>query len=75
MANPQVSEGLPHQLVRTGLLMLFYRAALPLPKKTPDFTAGIIRRHRKGSGPCGGSSMPGGRRCWCVHLKKGETSK
>jgi hypothetical protein len=32
---------------RPPLFMLFYRAALPLSSKTLNFTAGIIRRHRK----------------------------
>jgi hypothetical protein len=30
--------------------MLFYRAALPLSRKTLDFATGIIRRHRKAIG-------------------------
>jgi len=30
--------------------MLFYRAALPLSRRTLDFAAGIIRRHRKSIG-------------------------
>ena len=30
--------------------MQFYRAALPVSRKTLDFAAGIIRRHRKAIG-------------------------
>ena len=30
--------------------MLFYRAALPLSRKTLTFVSGIIRRHRKSAG-------------------------
>ena len=30
--------------------MLFYRAALPLSSRTLNFTAGVIRRHRKSIG-------------------------
>jgi hypothetical protein len=30
--------------------MLFYRAALPLSRKTLNYAAGIIRRHRKSIG-------------------------
>jgi hypothetical protein len=33
-----------------GLLMLFYRAALPLSRKALNYVAGIIRRHRKAIG-------------------------
>jgi hypothetical protein len=29
-----------------GLQLLFYRAALPLSRKTLSYVAGIIRRHR-----------------------------
>jgi hypothetical protein len=32
----------PHQ----GLLLLFYRAALPLSRQSLNYTAGLIRRHR-----------------------------
>jgi hypothetical protein len=30
--------------------MLFYRAALPLSRKTLNYVAGIVRRHRKAIG-------------------------
>lgn len=54
--------------------MLFYRAALPLPEKTLDFTAGIIRRHRKAIGSVR-RRLDAGRQALpvLVHLKKGET--
>ena len=32
--------------------MLFYPAALPLSRQTLDYTAGIIRRHRRAIGSC-----------------------
>jgi hypothetical protein len=54
--------------------MQFYRAALPLSSKTLNFTAGIIRRHRKAIGSpwraldCGRQAL-----LVLVHLKKGET--
>jgi len=35
--------------------MLFYRAALPLSRKTLDFVAGIIPVTGPASGRCGGS--------------------
>jgi hypothetical protein len=45
--------------------MLFYRAVLPLPEKTLNFTAGIIRRHRKAIGSVWRKLDAGGRRCSC----------
>jgi len=44
--------------------MLFYRAALPLSRKTVDFAAGIIRRHRKPAGSRWRKVNPGSRRSW-----------
>jgi len=32
--------------------MLFYRAALPLSRKTVTYVAGMIRRHRAAIGSC-----------------------
>jgi hypothetical protein len=54
--------------------MLFYRAALPLSKKTLNLTAGIIRRHRKAIGSVW-RKLDAGRQALLVlvHLKKGET--
>lgn len=54
--------------------MQFYRAALPLSSRTLNFTAGIIRRHRKAFGPpwraldCGQQAL-----LVLARLKKGET--
>ena len=53
--------------------MLFYRAALPLSRKTLTFTAGLIRRHRASIGSpwrklnCGQQAL-----LVLVHLRKGE---
>ncbi|SRR6266536_1791418 len=33
-------------IVRPGVQLLFYPAALPLPRQALTYTAGIIRRHR-----------------------------
>ncbi len=54
--------------------MLFYRAALPLSKKTLNFAAGIIRRHRKAIGSVW-RKLDAGRQALLVlvHPKKGET--
>jgi DDE superfamily endonuclease/Helix-turn-helix of DDE superfamily endonuclease len=57
-----------------GLLLLFYRAALPLSRPTLNYTAGLVRRHRKRIGSRG-------RRLGCaqqallllVYLRKGDT--
>ena len=54
--------------------MLFYRAALPLSRKTLTFVSGIIRRHRISIGSpwralnCGQQAL-----LVLVHLRKGET--
>jgi hypothetical protein len=54
--------------------MLFYRAALPLSSRTLNFTAGVIRRHRKSIGsrwrkldPCQQAMLV------LVYLRKGDT--
>jgi hypothetical protein len=39
--------------------MLFYRAALPLSRKTLTFVAGLIRRHRIGIGSLWRKLNPG----------------
>ena len=39
--------------------MLFYRAALPLSRKTLSYLAGIIRRHRESIGSCWRKLNPG----------------
>jgi Helix-turn-helix of DDE superfamily endonuclease len=52
----------------------FYRAALPLSSRTLNFTAGLIRRHRK---PIGSRwrKLPPGKQALLVlvYLRKGET--
>jgi hypothetical protein len=54
--------------------MLFYRAALPLSSRTLNFTAGIIRRHRKSIGSLWRRLNPGRQAMLVlVYLRKGET--
>jgi hypothetical protein len=54
--------------------MLFYRAALPLSRKTLTFTAGIIRRHRRAAGSAWRKLDPGQQALLVlVYLRKGET--
>ncbi len=54
--------------------MLFYRAALPLSRKTLDFAAGIIRRHQKSTGSRWRKLNPGQQGLLVlVYLRKGET--
>jgi DDE superfamily endonuclease/Helix-turn-helix of DDE superfamily endonuclease len=54
--------------------MLFYRAALPLSRKTLTFVAGIIRRHRLLIGSCWRKLNPGQQALLVlVYLRKGET--
>jgi len=54
--------------------MLFYRAALPLSSRTLNFTAGIIRRHRKSIGSRWRALNPGQQAMLVlVYLRKGET--
>src|SRR5579859_4964162 len=53
--------------------MLFYRAAMPLSRKTLTFTAGIIRRHRVSIGSLWRELNPGQQALLVlVHLRKGE---
>jgi hypothetical protein len=54
--------------------MLFYRAALPLSRKTLTFVAGIIRRHRISIGSCW-RKLNAGQQALLVlaYLRKGET--
>jgi hypothetical protein len=42
-----------------GAPMLFFPAALPLSCQTLDYTAGIIRRHRRQIGSCWRRLNPG----------------
>ena len=54
--------------------MLFYRAALPLSSKTLNYTAGIIRRHRKSIGSLWRKLNPGQQALLVLaYLRKGET--
>jgi hypothetical protein len=57
-----------------GLQLLFYRAALPLSRKTLTFATGIIRRHRKAIGSRWRKLNPGQQALLVLaHLRKGET--
>jgi hypothetical protein len=54
--------------------MLFYRAALPLSRKTLTFVSGIIRRHRAVIGSSWRKLNPGQQALLVLaHLRKGET--
>src|ERR1051326_2580234 len=54
--------------------MPFYRAALPLSRKTLTFVAGIIRRHRISIGSCWRKLNPGQQALLVLaYLRKGET--
>ena len=54
--------------------MLFYRAALPLSRKTLTFASGIIRRHRKATGSRWRKLDPGRQALLVLaYLRKGET--
>lgn len=54
--------------------MLFYRAALPLSSRTLNFTAGVIRRHRKSIGSLWRKLNPGQQAMLVLaYLRKGET--
>ena len=53
--------------------MLFYRAALPLPRQVLSFVAGVIRRHRAMIGSAWRTLNPGQQALLVlVHLRKGE---
>jgi hypothetical protein len=55
--------------------VLFYRAALPLSRKTLTFAAGIIRRYRKSIGSRWRKLNPGQQALLVLaYLRKGETS-
>jgi hypothetical protein len=54
--------------------MLFYRAALPLSRKTLNYVAGIIRRHRMSIGSPWRKLSPGQQALLVLaYLRKGET--
>jgi hypothetical protein len=60
--------------IATGASVLFYRAALPLSRKTLTFVSGIIRRHRISTGSCQ-RKLNHGQQALLVlaYLRKGET--
>jgi hypothetical protein len=52
----------------------FYRAALPLSRQTLDFTAGVIRRHRRQIGSPWRKLNPGRQALLVLaYVRKGET--
>jgi hypothetical protein len=54
--------------------MPFYRAALPLSRQTLDYTAGVIRRHRRQIGSPWRKLNPGRQALLVLaYLRKGET--
>ena len=75
MANPLIDEAITTiSLIDQGLLMLFYRAALPLSRKTLAFVARIIRRHRAAIGSLWRKLDPGRQSLLVLAcLRKGET--
>jgi hypothetical protein len=57
-----------------GLQLLFYRAALPLSRKTLNYVTGLIRRHRKSVGSRRRKLNPGQQGLLVLaYLRKGET--
>jgi hypothetical protein len=77
MRKPLVSELVdqnPLHFDYQGLPVLFYRAALPLSRKTLNFVAGIIRRHLKAIGSRWRRLNPGQEALLVLaYLRKGET--
>ena len=54
--------------------MLFYRAALPLSRKTLTYVTGVIRRHRARIGSCWRRLSPGRQALLVLaHVRNGET--
>nr|BFE31179.1 transposase family protein [Actinomadura rugatobispora] len=54
--------------------MLFYRASLPLSRRTLAYATGVVRRHRRAIGSRGRALPPGTQALMTlVHLRKGET--
>jgi hypothetical protein len=66
---------LPHQLQPSrGFFTLFYRAALPLSRKTINYVAGVIRRHRASIGSGWRKLNPGQQALLVLaYLRRGET--
>jgi len=77
MRKPPVSELVdqnPLHLDYQGLPVLFYRAALPLSRKTLNYAAGIIRRHLRAIGSRWRKLNPGQEALLVLaYLRKGET--
>ncbi len=73
--KPRVSEAITTiTFICPGASMLFYRAALPLPSQTPDYTAGVIRRQRRQIGSPWRKLSPGRQALLVLaYLCKGET--
>src|SRR5215471_12750312 len=62
------------RICHRGAPMLFYPAALPLSRQTLDYTAGIIRRHRRDIGSCWRKLNPGRQALLVLaYLRKGDT--
>jgi hypothetical protein len=75
MAEPLVVEAVDQNNTQyQGLQLLFYRAALPLSRKTLNYAAGLIRRHRKSIGSRWRKLNPGQQGLLVLaYLRKGET--
>ena len=75
MAKPLVGDAIGQDLhLLPGASVLFYPAALALSRQTLDYTAGIIRCHRKRTGSPWRKLNPGRRALLVlVYLRKGET--
>jgi hypothetical protein len=74
-AKPPVNEAVDqNDTHHQGLLVLFYRAALPLSSKTLKYAAGIVRRHRASIGSLWRKLNPGQQALLVLaYLRKGET--
>jgi hypothetical protein len=74
-AKPLVDEAITTiTFICPGASMLFYRAALPLSSQTLDYTAGVIRRHRRQIGSPWRKLSPGRQALLVLaYLRKGET--
>src|ERR1700755_2483784 len=75
MAEPLVVEAVDQNNNQyQGSQLLFYRAALPLSRKTLNYVAGLIRRHRKSIGSRWRKLDPGQQGLLVLaYLRKGET--
>jgi hypothetical protein len=58
--SPLVDEAITTiSIICPGLLMLFYRAVLPLSRPTLTYLSGVLRRHRRAIGSCWRKLNPG----------------